>query len=91
MEIKSDNQTKKELNITIKTPKGDLKQTFSKTNKVSAVINYVVQKLGLSQNGQYELRTEDNPTEALQPERTLVSYKIEDCSVLVFVDFGKAV
>ncbi|OMP31906.1 hypothetical protein [Mangrovimonas sp. DI 80] len=79
------------LSIVINTPKGKWETTFSKTSKISEVISATVSHFKFANNGSYELRMDKNPTQALKAERTLVSYKIEDGDVLVFIDFGQAV
>lgn len=64
---------------------------FPKTMKVSELIQEVVKHFGLAANGQYEVRLQSNLEEALKPERTLVSYHIEDESKVIFTDYGKGV
>lgn len=64
---------------------------FPKTMKVSELIQAIVTHFNLVANGQYELRLKTNLQEALKPERTLVSYQIEDGAKVVFTDYGKGV
>jgi len=80
-----------ELSIKIKTPAGDWDTTFKKTTKIQDVINEVVKHFSFAQNGKYELVLESKPGDPLKPERTLVSYGINDGNILVFIDFGAAV
>ena len=85
------NKHDKNLTITVQTSQGNYEGTFLKTAKVQDVIDAVKEHFGFSDNGNYELRLETNPDEALEPQRTLVSYHIEDETVLVFTDLGIAV
>lgn len=85
------NKEKNELSLIIQTPKGNWETTFSKTTKISDVLSAVINHFGFAPNGSYELRLDKNPNEALKPERTLISYQIEDSDILVLVDFGQAV
>ncbi len=81
----------KELELIIKTPNGDWTKEFHHNTKIADVISAVVQHFNYASNGKYEIRLESNPETILKPERTLVSYKISDGTVLVFIDFGAAV
>ena len=85
------NTEKKELSLIIQTPKGSWETTFPKTTKISEVLSATISHFGFAPNGSYELRLDKNPNEALNPERTLVSYQIEDNDILVLIDFGQAV
>lgn len=85
------NTDKNELDIIIQTPKGNWETTFPKTTKISEVLSAVIGHFGFANNGSYELRLNENPNEALKPERTLISYQIKDGDILVFIDFGQAV
>lgn len=80
-----------ELSVKIKTPAGDWDTTLKKTAKIQDVINEVVTHFSFAQNGKYELVLEAKPGDPLKPERTLVSYGINDGDILVFIDFGAAV
>ncbi len=82
----------KDLTITIETSQGNWTNTFPKTAKVQDVIDATISHFGFAQNGKYELRRGSGTTsELLKPERTLVSYHIQDGDVLVFTDLGPAV
>ncbi|MCH7969182.1 MAG: EsaB/YukD family protein [Thaumarchaeota archaeon] len=86
-----ENNSDKELTITIQTPQGNWETTFPKTTKVQEVIDAVVKHFGFAPNGKYDLRLSTDPDNPLKPERTLVSYGIKDGDVLVFTDLGVAV
>lgn len=81
----------KELTITILTTQGNWTTDFDKNTKVSEVIQATIDHFGFAQNGNYELRAEKNPDEALKLDRPLVSYGIEDGDRLIFTDLGVAV
>lgn len=81
----------KDLTINIKTTRGKWETTFSKTTKIQEVIQAVIQHFGFATNGNYELRLESDPDNALKPERPLVSYGIKDGDNLIFTDLGVAV
>ena len=81
----------KQLTVKIETTQGTWEINFEKNQKVQEVILSVIQHFGFSQNGNYELRLEKDPDNALDLERTLVSYKIESGDILVFTDLGVAV
>lgn len=86
-----ENNSDKELTITIQTPQGNLEETFPKTTKVQEVIDAVVKHFGFAQNGKYDLRLSTDPDNPLKPQRTLVSYGIKDGDILIFTDMGVAV
>jgi hypothetical protein len=88
---KGNDHVDKDLELIIKTPNGDWTKEFHHNAKVADVIIAVVQHYNYASNGKYEIRLESNPETVLKPERTLVSYKIGDGTVLVFIDFGAAV
>ena len=81
----------KDINIVIKTTEGDWTTPFPKNTKISDVIQAVVNHFKFADNGKYELFLETDTTTGLQPERNLISYGIEEGSVLVFTDLGIAV
>ena len=85
------NNSDKELTITIQTPQGNWKNTFPKTTKVQEVIDAIISHFDFATNGKYDLRLITDPDNPLQSERTLVSYGIKDGDVLVFTDLGVAV
>jgi hypothetical protein len=81
-----------DLTINIETTRGKWENTtFSKTTKIQEVIQGVIQHFGYATNGNYELRLESDPNNALKPERPLVSYGIKDGDTLIFTDLGVAV
>lgn len=82
---------KNELSLILQTPKGNWEASFPKTSKISDVLSDVISHFGFVPSGSYELRLDKNPNEALKPERTLISYHIEDGDILVLIDFGQAV
>jgi hypothetical protein len=81
----------KDLSLTVETTQGSWKQDFPRNDKVEQVIQAVVRHFGFAPDGNYELRLKASPNEALNPERPLVSYHIEDGAVLIFTDLGIAV
>jgi hypothetical protein len=82
---------KKELEVKLETTQGTWETTFDKNAKVQEVIQAVVQHFGFASNGNYELRMAKVPDTALQPERPLVSYHVQDGDILIFTDLGVAV
>lgn len=87
-----DQHEKKEVCLIVVTTQGEWQSNFPQTTKVSEVISKVIQHFGFATNGTYELRLQSNPSEALKPERTLVSYHLVDdeCHKVVFTDLGMA-
>ncbi len=79
------------VTIRIETTQGTWEATFPKTTKVQEVIEAVINHFGFAPKGNYELCLETDRTNALKPERTLVSYGIKDGDILVFTDLGVAV
>lgn len=81
-----------DLTINIETTRGTWENTtFPKTIKIQEVIQAVIQHFEYATNGNYELRLESDPNNALKPERPLVSYGIKDGDTLIFTDLGVAV
>ena len=78
------------IQVVIITPDGDLEASFPQTAKVSELIAYVIQNKGYSQTGRYELFIEGQ-NEAMQANRTLISYQLGDGSRLIFTEIGVAV
>lgn len=64
---------------------------YTKTTKVSEVINDIVQLYKLALDGKYKLEKKDDAESSLKPERPLVSYDIKNGDTLVFTDMGIAV
>jgi hypothetical protein len=79
------------VTITINTTQGSMTNTFPKTAKIQDVLALVIQHFGFAQSGSYELRKDSEPQVALKPERTLVSYQVQDNDVFRFTDLGVAV
>ena len=77
------------LAILIESAQGDWEATFHKTAKVLEVIEATRQHFGFSQEGNYQLKLATGET--MRPERTLVSYQLNDGDHLTFVDLGVAV
>jgi len=80
-----------ELSVNILTTQGTWDTSFEKTTKVTQVLQAIVNHFGFASNGNYELRAEKNPNEALKPDRPLVSYGIQDGDKLILTDLGVAV
>lgn len=78
-----------ELTIVIESTQGDWEATFHKTAKVLEVLEKTRQHFGFSQEGNYQLKLASGET--MRPERTLVSYQLDDGAHLTFVDLGVAV
>jgi hypothetical protein len=78
-----------QLTILIESTQGDWEGTFSKTAKVSELIEAARQHFGFSQEGNYQLKLVTGET--MRPERTLVSYHLKAGDHLTFVDLGVAV
>ena len=77
------------ITITIQTTQGNWSgASFLKTDKVAQVIQAVVSHFSFASNGKYELALEGK---LLSPERTLVSYGVENGNTLVFTELGIAV
>ena len=79
------------LEITIQTTRGSRAFSFAKTAKVSEVIQSVVEAFGFAPGDQFQLVLSLDPSQPLQPERPLVSYGIEDGTVLVLTSIGSGV
>lgn len=78
------------LTVTIETSQGSWTHDFPKTAKVEDVLKQVIAHFGFAADGKYDLRLSTDPTHALKPERTLVSYGVKDGAVLVFTELGNA-
>lgn len=78
-----------ELTLVIETSQGNWEANFSKTYKVSEVIEDVKKHFGFSNEGKYQLKLASGET--MKPERTLVSYHLKDGDHVTFVDLGVAV
>jgi hypothetical protein len=83
------NSNDQQLTLTIQTTKGVWENAvFSKTAKVSEILQQVITKFGFAADGNYKLKIKGAP-ENLEPQRTLVSYHLKDGDVLSFTDLGK--
>src|SRR4051794_40822873 len=74
-----------EITLIIQTIKGDKANTFPKQSKVAEVIDWLIKECGFVVNpgDRFELVLASKPTEVLQPNRTLVSYHLEDDTRLI--------
>jgi len=77
-----------DVTISIQTTQGNWSNAFPKTDRVSQVIQAVIAHFGFAPNGKYELTFEGK---TLSPERTLVSYGIDNGDALTFTEMGTAV
>ncbi len=73
----------KNITLTIQSPRGNWAEDFPKTSKVSEVIEAARLHFGF-ESGNFTISRDTNGEELL-PERTLVSYGIEDCETLTLV------
>jgi hypothetical protein len=81
----------KDLTFTVSSAGDDADFTFPKTAKVSEVIEAARVKFGLSPSDKYTLAFIATPQETFDPNRTLVSYKVEDGSHLLLTSHGSGV
>jgi hypothetical protein len=72
-----------ELRLNIQSPRGTKTLTFPKSAKIAEVIEAARVAFGFAP-GVFVLRLASN-NETLAPERTLVSYKIDDNDTLVLI------
>lgn len=79
------------VTVIISTADEDQEFTFPKTTKISEVIAAVVSAFHLDPKDVYSLALADKPSEKLDPDRPLVSYKIEDDTKLVLSSKGGGV
>lgn len=87
---KQKSKSDKEFTLTIITTRGEYEDTFSKTAKVQDVIDKVRDHFDLTGTGTFELLIEGSEEE-LNPNRTLVSYGLEDGDELILTNDGKNV
>lgn len=71
------------VTVIISTPDEDREFTFPKTTKISEVVSAAVNAFGLDPKDVYSLALADKPTDKLDADRPLVSYKIEDGTKLM--------
>lgn len=79
------------LDITIQSTRGSKKFSFPKQTKVAEAIEQAVRAFEFAPGDRFELALASNPEEALKPERTLVSYHIEDGTMLILTAIGSGV
>ena len=79
------------ITITVETTRGPKTLTVNKTTKVSEVIAQVVSLAGFNPGDRFELFLKSDLQHALQAERPLVSYHVEDGTVLVLSQIGSGV
>jgi hypothetical protein len=78
-----------DITLNIATPAGAFSETFDKNTKVEAIINLVIERMGLAPGEQFELYHEG---QALKPvERPLVSFQLEDGDQVELVATGSGV
>jgi hypothetical protein len=80
-----------DVTVIISTPDEDREFTFPKTTKIAEVISTAVSTFGLDPKDVYSLALADKPSEKLDPNRSLVSYKIENGTKLVLSSKGGGV
>ena len=90
-EKKPANKPDDSFTVIVSTADEDREFTFPKTTKISEVITTVVNAFGLDPKDVYSLALADKPSEKLEPNRPLVSYKIEDGTKLVLSSKGGGV
>ena len=90
-EKKPANKPDHDVTVTISTPDDDKEFTFPRTSKISEVIAVAVNAFELDPKDVYSLALADKPSEKLDPNRTLVSYKVEDGTKLVLSAKGGGV
>jgi len=83
-------EQKHEITITIQSGRGSDTFTFPQQTKIADVIEAARVKFGYPPGDTYSLVREKDKTE-LEPQRTLVSYKIEDGEILTLSSTGSGV
>lgn len=81
----------KTIELTIQSMKGSDEFSFPKTTKIKEVIAEAIARFGLESGDHFELVLSTNTEEPLEPQRTLVSYKIKDGAVLILTATGSGV
>jgi hypothetical protein len=79
------------LEIVIQSTRGSKKFSFPKETKIADVIAKAVAAFGFAQGDKFELVLATSPGEPLRPERTLVSYHIEDGDIFILTAIGGGV
>jgi hypothetical protein len=88
---KSEEKADKNVTVIISTADEDREFTFPKTTKIAEVISTAVSAFNLDPKDVYSLALADKPSEKLDPNKPLVSYKIEDDTKLVLSSKGGGV
>jgi hypothetical protein len=81
----------KNLELNINTTRGNRLFSFLKQTKIEEVIRQIVTAFGFAGGDTFQLVLASNPTEALQPERPLVSYHLTDGTTLILTAVGSGV
>lgn len=84
------NEAKKDITLKIQSTRGTREFTYPQQTKISQAIADAVAAFGFAAGDRFELVLASNQ-EVLQPERTLVSYKIENGAVLILTSIGGGV
>ena len=85
------NASDKKIDLNIKTTRGSKQFSFPKQTKIEEVIRQFVSAFGFARGDSFQLVLASNPQEALQPERTLVSYHLTDGTNLILTAIGSGV
>ena len=81
----------KTLEVKIQSTRGTKDFSFARETKISEVIEEAINAFGFVPGDRFELVLATNPGEPLKPERTLVSYHIEDGAILILTAVGGGV
>ena len=79
------------LEIVIQSTRGSKKFSFPKETRIAEVIEEAIVAFGFAPGDKFEFVLATNPGEPLRPERTLVSYHIEDGDILILTAIGGGV
>lgn len=78
----------KNLELNINTTRGSRVFSFPKQTKVEDVIRQIIAAFGFTGGDTFQLVLASDPTQALQPERPLVSHQLTDGTTLVLTAVG---
>ena len=81
----------KQVEVEIQSSRGTRRFTFPEEEKISGVIRTAAEAFGFSLSDTFRLVLATNPSEPLQPERTLASYRVGNGTVLILTDIGSGV
>lgn len=81
----------KQVKVEVQSSRGSKTFDFSREDKVSTVISTAAEAFGFSLSDTFRLVLKSNPSEPLQPDRTLVSYHVADGTVMILTDIGSGV